>query len=108
MEDLHLALASNDITNGWTPRHHILLFHSTGDTTVPYDNAERAVAQLGSWAVLHKADNKQDHIESGKDFFRGDSNAGVFFHDNLRISSAMRAIMGLPYKGQKSGDIKSW
>ena len=108
MEDLHLALASNDITNGWTPRHHILLFHSTGDTTVPYDNAERAVAQLGSWAVLHKADNKQDHIESGKDFFRGDSNAGVFFHDNLRISSAMRAIMGLPYKGQKAGDIKSW
>lgn len=73
MEDLHLALASNDLTSGWSPSHRLFLFHSTGDTVVPFVNAERAVNALGEKVVLEKAPNKLDHNDSGVDFFRGDS-----------------------------------
>lgn len=73
-EDLHLALASNDMTSGWNPVHPILLFHSTGDTVVPYVNARRAKNALGINNVyLVDAPNKLDHVDSGMDFFRGDS-----------------------------------
>lgn len=108
IEDLHLALASNDMTNGWEPKHHILLFHSTSDTTVPYDNAERAKAKLGDWTVLHTSTLNHDHVDSGKDFFAGDSNKGIFINDNLRITYAMKTLLDLPYNGQKKGAVKEW
>lgn len=72
-EDLHLALASNDMTSGWNPSHTIKLFHSKGDTVVPYVNAQRAKNALGSKVSLEDAPNKLDHVDSGLDFFRGDS-----------------------------------
>ena len=72
-EDLHLALASNDMTSGWNPQHQILLFHSSGDTVVPYVNAIRAKNALGKKVLIEDALNKLDHVDSGLDFFRGDS-----------------------------------
>ena len=74
MEDLHLALASNDMTSGWSPQHTLMLFHSKGDTVVPYTNAQRAKNSFGSIAELEDAPNGADHMDSGMDFFRGDSN----------------------------------
>lgn len=73
-EDLHLALSSNDLTRGWNPQHKILLFHSTGDNVVPYVNAIRAKNALGSKVELEDAPNKNDHMDSGHDFFAGDDN----------------------------------
>jgi hypothetical protein len=72
-EDLHLALASNDMTSGWTPEHTIILFHSKGDNVVPFVNATRANNALGKYVCLIEAPNGLDHIDSGLDFFRGDS-----------------------------------
>ena len=108
MQDLHLALASNDVTDGWTPRHHILMFHSNVDTTVPYDNAERAEEKLGDWVVLHTADLKHDHGPSGKDFFAGDKNYEIVLSDNLRISQAIKKLIDLPSAGQTTNMIDNW
>ena len=72
MEDLHLALASNDMTSGWNPSHPLLLFHSKGDNVVPYVNATRAKNNFGKKVDLEDAPNGADHIDSGIDFFRGD------------------------------------
>ena len=91
MEDLHLALASNDMTEGWTPTHHILLFHSTGDTTVPYDNAERAIAKFGNWAVLHIAKYTHEHVDAEQDFFAGEAD-GWGDRINLAIENDLRVI----------------
>ena len=113
MEDLHLALASNDMTEGWTPKHQILLFHSKADTTVPYDNAERAVTKLGEWAVLHTSDRGREHVDAGQDFFAGETD-GVFdkvalaIENDLRVAVALKKLIDLPYKGQKAGDISKW
>lgn len=73
MEDLHLALASNDMTSGWNPSHNIKLFHSKNDNVVPYVNAQRAKNAFGSKVILEDAPNNLDHVDSGMDFFRGDS-----------------------------------
>ena len=72
MEDLHLALSSNDMTSGWVPAHTIKLFHSKGDNVVPYVNATRAKNALGGKVSLETAPNGLDHVDSGMDFFRGD------------------------------------
>ena len=73
IEDLHLALASNDMTSGWNPEHAIKLFHSKNDNVVPYVNAQRAKNAFGSKVTLEDAPNNLDHVDSGLDFFRGDS-----------------------------------
>lgn len=113
MEDLHLALASNDMTEGWTPTHHILLFHSTGDTTVPYDNAERAIAKFGNWAVLHIAKYTHEHVDAGQDFFAGEADGwgdriNLAIENDLRVAVAIKKLIDLPYKDQKAGSITSW
>ncbi|MBP3286717.1 MAG: hypothetical protein J6M15_07250 [Prevotella sp.] len=112
MEDLHLALASNDVTQGWTPTHHILLFHSKADTTVPYDNAERAVAKLGKWTVLHTTDYGHDHVASGQDFFAGETDGldgiSLALQGDLRAAYCINKLIKLPYTGQKAGDISEW
>ena len=33
----------NDLTKGWTPKHHIYLFHGKGDRIVPFENAQAVV-----------------------------------------------------------------
>ena len=86
MEDLHLALASNDITKGWNPRHTAYLFHSKGDTTVPYVNALKAQNTMGFRAHVITAPNGLDHGDSGKDFFRGDSDIwDIVFERTLNL-----------------------
>ena len=113
MEDLHLALASNDMTEGWTPKHHILLFHARTDTTVPYDNAERAVAKLGNWAVLHTSNYIREHVDAGQDFFAGetkdlDDQIVLVIEDDLRVAVAIKKLIELPYTGQTAGAISEW
>jgi len=73
IEDLHFALSSNDMTTGWNPQHTVKLFHSKGDNVVPYVNAVKAKNAFGSKVDLENAPNGKDHIDSGTDFFRGDS-----------------------------------
>ena len=100
MEDLHLALASNDMTKGWQPRHVAYLFHSTGDTVVPYVNAQKAKNTLGSWVTLESAPNHLDHVDSGTDFFKGDSDiADIVFNRtiNLRLYDTVEMITGKSY-----------
>ena len=113
MEDLHLALASNDVTEGWTPSHHILLFHSKADTTVPYYNAERAVAKLGKWAVLHTSDLGREHVDAGQDFFAGETKEvgdkfKLVIENDLRVAIAIKKLIELPYTGQTAGAISEW
>ena len=74
IEDLHLALSSNDLARGWKPKHKILMFHSEGDNAVPYVNAVRARNALGDNVELEDAPNKLGHNASGHDFFAGDDN----------------------------------
>ena len=61
------------MTSGWVPRHYIILFHSEGDNVVPFVNAQRALNAFDSDVALIKAPNNADHVDSGMDFFRGDS-----------------------------------
>lgn len=106
-EDLHLALASNDMTKGWTPQHAILLFHSTSDTVVPYENATSAQNSLSGWTVLKSSSNGNDHVESGKDFFQGEE---VDLVKNFAIQTyvAKKQLCNLPWKNQKKGSITQW
>lgn len=100
MEDLHLALSSNDMLSGWQPRHTVYLFHSEGDTVVPYVNAQRAKNALGSGCSLETAPNGLDHVDTGTDFFRGDSNIGdVVFERtlNLRLFDKVGTICSKSY-----------
>lgn len=75
-EDLHMALESNNLTKGWTPRHPVKLWHYTKDTVVPYDNATSAKTNLGSQCTLYTADESWyqaswDHVGGGRVFFTG-------------------------------------
>lgn len=99
MEDLHFALASNDLTSGWQPTHAITLFHSKGDRVVPYVNAERAKNALGSKVKLITAPNGQDHGESGVDFFKGDDNGDVALDRmlSLRLFDLVREMCAKDY-----------
>ena len=73
MEDLHLALASNNLTKGWVPQHAIFLYHSNDDTVVPEVNRESAGNSFGEWVIkLHASGAIQfDHIGTGTQFFLG-------------------------------------
>lgn len=104
-EDLHLALASNDMTQGWTPQHAVMLYHSTDDTVVPYVNAESAVNRLGGWTVLNKAEEGHDHVEAGTDFYQGGYGA-LFLNFGLRAYVAKRQLCELNWKNQQKGAIK--
>jgi len=100
MEDLHFALASNDMTKGWQPRHTAHLFHSTGDTVVPFVNAQKAKNTLGSGVLLESAPNHLDHGDSGVDFFKGDSDIlDVVFNRtiNLRLYDVVGNITNKSY-----------
>ena len=108
-EDLHYALASNDMTEGWTPQHAILLFHSNSDNVVPYANAERAKAKFGDWAVLHTSKLGHDHVDSGTDFFQSDSYFDLAMSLDLRTFMAKHRLCNLPWNGQTTNNIPtSW
>jgi hypothetical protein len=88
MEDLHYALESNNLTQGWTPSHAIFMYHSYEDNVVPEINRECAAYIFGSWVIkLHASfgDMQFDHIGSGIQFFLG-TNEG----------KAIEALAGAP------------
>jgi len=73
MEDLHFALASNNLTKGWVPQHALCLYHSKEDTVVPEVNRQSAVSSFGEWIIrLHASGHLQfDHVNTGVQFFTG-------------------------------------
>jgi len=88
-QDLHLALESNNLTRGWTPRHPVKLWHYTGDTVVPYINALNAQSWLGSYCMLTTPDeswyqSSWDHVGGGRVFFTG-MNLGAAENELLEI-----------------------
>ncbi len=112
MEDLHFALASNDITTGWIPQHTIMLFHSNSDTVVPYDNltkAENSInAEAGSgWISIHKSTLGHDHVDSGTDFFKADDNWELLGKLDLRIFTAKHKLCDLPWNGQTTSSMSN-
>ena len=82
MEDLHLALESNNMTMGWQPQHPIILYHSYLDTVVPERNRERANNTLGVWTIKAKASGK-DHVPEGSQFY---------FYDDEKIQYFIRLL----------------
>ena len=73
MEDLHFALASNNLTKGWTPQHALCLYHSRYDTVVPEVNRESAGNSFPDWVLKFHSGYilPFDHVNSGKAFFLG-------------------------------------
>ncbi len=107
IEDLHFALASNDMTEGWTPQHAILLFHSKSDNVVPYANAQRAKAKFGRWAVLHTSNLGHDHVDAGTDFFKADKTTDVIKEISIRAYIAKKKLCDLNWNGQTTSNIPS-
>lgn len=87
MEDLHLALESNNMTKGWQPQHPIFMYHSYDDTVVPEVNRERAWNTIGDWVIkVHASGHLQyDHVGSGRQFYLG-----------LEEFNAIRALANAP------------
>ena len=88
-QDLHLALESNNLTQGWTPRHPVKLWHYTRDTVVPYINALNAKNRLGANCTLYTPDeswyqSSWDHVGGGRVFFTG-MNLGAAENELLEI-----------------------
>ena len=106
-EDLHFALASNDMTTGWTPQHAILLYHSSDDTVVPYENATSAVNRLGGWTTLLTSKDGLDHVPAGTDFFKG-KNSTIISNFGIRAYVAKRQLCELQWNNQKKGAISEF
>ena len=83
-EDLHFALASNDMTKAWVPKGKLILFHSTDDTVVPYVNAQSAKNRLGDKVTLEYVIG-QDHVPAGSAFFSQDKTYQVVIFNGLRL-----------------------
>ena len=73
MEDLHLALACNNLTKGWAPQHALCLYHSHEDTVVPEVNRQSAWNSFGPWIIglSAGAGTQYDHVTTGMQFFTG-------------------------------------
>ena len=106
MEDLHFALASNDMTKGWTPQHTILLYHSKLDPVVPFVNATSAKNSFGAWSVLHTS-NIDNHNNAGTDFFQGEL-SDVILKFSIQLFRAKKQLCDLDWKNQQKGSITEW
>lgn len=73
METLHIAMAENDLTSGWTPKHRIQFFHSKNDMVVPYSNwlafRDAHPDLVDKLIRVNDTFNSGDHIPAGTDFF---------------------------------------
>lgn len=97
MEDLHYALASNNITAGWKPSKLPVLFHSEDDPVVPYDNAKSVFSRMGvsrsdAWICKNK-----DHIDAGMFFFSQSAKANVVLFDGLMLNEMVKDICNRNY-----------
>lgn len=96
-EDLHLALASNDMTSGWTPEHKMILFHSKDDTVVPYVNYESATSRLGSGIISSLIISGMDHLDAGFAFFGQNGREDVVIQDVLRLFNFVDTVADWNY-----------
>ena len=96
IEDLHFALASNDMTSGWAPKHQLILFHSKDDTVVPLVNATSATNRLAGKVILETISGK-DHVDAGEAFFSQDKNYDVVIVDGMRLFQYVNTICDRDY-----------
>ena len=113
IEDLHFALASNDLTMGWVPQHTIMLFHSTDDTVVPYENFTRVSTGLSNegasgWVKTHTSRLGHDHVDSGTDFFKSDDNWELAGELSLRVFIAKDKLTKLHWRGQTTSSMSAY
>ena len=95
-EDLHYALASNNMTKGWAPKGNLILFHSKDDTVVPYVNAISALNRLGGKVSLEYI-TEQDHVDAGAAFFSQNKSYGVVLLNGLRLCSYVNTMCDWNY-----------
>ena len=96
-EDLHFALAGNDMTRGWQPKHKLRMFHSTGDTVVPIDNYLSAVSNFSSKISPSDVSCTQDHVPAGTTFFSQTKNIYVFLFNGLGLCDNVNIVAGWNY-----------
>ena len=95
-EDLHFALAGNDLTRGWQPKHKLKMFHSQGDTVVPIDNYWSAYSNFKGM-LNSDLDCSQDHVPAGTTFFSQTSNILVFLFNGLGLCDNVNLVAGWDY-----------
>ena len=62
VKDLYKCLEKNNLTQGWTPSHPIILFYGKGDRIVPYENSISVYETFGPDKVtLVEVDDAIDH-----------------------------------------------
>lgn len=73
MAAMHIALAENSLTTGWTPKHRIYFMHSKSDTVVPYGNWQSfRDAHADEEGTLFRVDDTfstGDHVGAGVTFY---------------------------------------
>ena len=77
---------------------------------MPYlfeNNAQRAKAKLGNWAVLHTSRLGHDHVDAGTDFFKADKTFDVVKNFSIRAYIAKKKLCDMHWNGQTTGNITS-
>ena len=72
-QDIHRALADNNVASGWEPRHRIQFVHSRGDMVVPYANylafSDAHPFYLDNLYRIDDSLTPSDHTDVGTSFF---------------------------------------
>jgi len=72
-QDMHRALADNNVVTGWEPQHRIQFIHSKGDMVVPFANylsfLDAHSFGEGELFRLDYSVTPSDHVEVGTSFF---------------------------------------
>lgn len=103
-EDLHFALASNDLTRGWKPKGQIFLFHSKDDPVVPYDNAKRVENTFtgknghGAKIVTLESADHLDHGKAGVAFFSQKGDLEVVIRDEMFFYTFLNKLAKAKYE----------
>lgn len=103
-EDLHLALASNDLTRGWSPKGQIFLYHSKDDPVVPYDNAKRVENTFtgknghGQKIVTLETAEWLDHGDAGVAFFSQKGDLEVVIRDEMFFYTFLNKLAKAKYE----------
>ncbi len=72
MTCLEKALEKNNLTRGWTPQHTMVVFHSTKDEIVPYNNytsAKTAFTGSGMFKGRKYMSQTYTHANTGSSFY---------------------------------------
>lgn len=72
-QDVHHALADNNVVSGWEPQHRIQFVHSRGDMVVPYANyltfCDAHPFEEGNMYRMDDSVTPSDHTDVGTTFF---------------------------------------